>query len=108
MAYLALYILGIVSIWWISRVGIWDALKAILSVVIPSVLIILLNAYLGRLLFRNPLFGFISALPIAVFVYKSSAPLVDVVNSWIDRQKNDFQEVKGDVVDAEVISKEEV
>ena len=84
-----------------------EALKTILSVLIPSGLIILFNLKAGRLLFRNPLIGVISALPTAVFIFKASQPFVTGINSWIDRKTNDFVDSK-DIVDAEVISKEEV
>ena len=106
MTYLALYIAGIASIWWIFRVGWSEALKTILSVLIPSVLIILFNAKAGRLLFRNPIVGIISVLPTAVFIFKVSQPLVARINSWIDKKTNEFVDMK-DVVDAEVISKED-
>ena len=106
MTYLALYVGGIASIWLISRVGWSKALKTILSVLIPSLLIILFNAKAGRLLFRNPVVGIISLMPTAIFIFKASQPLVAGVNSWIDKTNNDFVEKK-DVVDAEVISKED-
>ena len=107
MTYLILYVIGICCIWWISRVGWSEALKTILSVLIPSSLIILFNVKAGRLLFRHPLVGIISVLPTAVFIFKSSQPLVIIINSWIDKKKNDFADIK-DVVDAEVISSEDV
>ncbi len=106
MTYIVLYVAAIVSIWWIYRVGWSDALKKILSILIPSVLIILFNAKAGRLLFRNPIIGIVSILPTAVFIFKASEPLVVVINSWIDRRKDNFVGMK-DVVDAEVISKED-
>ena len=106
MTYLSLYVAGIASIWWISRVGWSAALKTILSVFIPLVLIILFNARAGRLLFRNPIVGIISVLPTAVFIFKASQPLVVGINSWIDNKTNDFVDMK-DVVDAELISKED-
>ncbi len=106
MSYLAFYIVGIASIWWIYRVGWSEGLKTILSVLIPTALIILFNARAGRLLFRNPLVGIISVLPTAVFIYKGSQPFVAGINSWIDRKNNDFVDSQN-VVDAEVISKED-
>ena len=106
MTYLALYVVGIASIWLVSRVGWSEALKTILSVLIPSLLIILFNAKAGRLLFKNPVVGIISLMPTAIFIFKASQPLVAGVNSWIDKTNNDFVEKK-DVVDAEVISKED-
>ena len=106
MTYLVLYIAGIASIWWIYRVGWIEASKTILSIFIPSILIILFNLKAGRLIFKNPTVGIISILPTAFFIYRSSKPLVFVVNSWIDRKRNEFVDAD-DVVDAEVISKVE-
>ena len=106
MTYFVLYIACIASIWWIYRVGWTEALKTILSVLIPSILIILFNVKAGRLIFKNPAVGIISVLPTAFFIYRGSKPLVFGINSWIDRKRNEFIDSK-DVVDAEVISKEE-
>ena len=106
MLYLFLYIVGIASIWWVYRVGWTEALKTILSVLIPSILIILFNVKAGRLIFKNPVIGIISILPTAFFIYRGSQPLVFGINSWIDRKRNEFVNSQ-DIVDAEVISKEE-
>ena len=106
MAYLVLYIAGISSIWWVYRVGWTESLKTILSVLIPSFLIILFNVKAGRLIFKNPLVGIISVLPTAIFIYRGSKPLVFGINSWIDRKRNDIVDSK-EVIDAEVVSKEE-
>ena len=106
MTYLALYIAAIGSIWWISRVGWSEALKTTLRVLVPSVLIILFNARAGRFLFRNPIVGIISVLPTAVFIFKASQPLVLEINSWIEKKATGSVGIK-DVVDAEVISKED-
>ena len=106
MTYFILYFFGIASIWWIYRVGWLEGLKAILRLLIPTALIILFNARAGRLLFRSPLVGIISVLPTAVFIYRGSKPLVVGINSWIDRKRNEFVDSK-EVVDAEVVSKEE-
>tara|TARA_B100001996_G_scaffold304471_1_gene245399 strand:+ start:1041 stop:1364 length:324 start_codon:yes stop_codon:yes gene_type:complete len=106
MTYFVLYIFGIASIWWVYKVGWTEALKTILSVLIPSILIILFNVKAGRLIFKNPAVGIISVLPTAFFIYRGSKPLVFGMNSWIDRKRNEFVDSK-DVVDAEVISKEE-
>ena len=106
MTYLVLYIAGIASIWWVYRVGWIEAIKTILSVLIPSILIILFNIKAGRLIFKNPAVGIISVLPTAFFIYRGSKPLVFGINSWIDQKRNDFVNSQ-EVVDAEVISKEE-
>ena len=107
MTYLVLYFAGIASIWWIYRVGWTEALKTILSVLIPSILIILFNVKAGRLIFKSPLVGIISVIPTAFFIFRGSKPLVIRINNWIERKRNEFVDLK-DVVDAEVISKEEV
>ena len=106
MTYFILYFLGITSIWWVYRVGWAEALKTILSVLIPSVLIILFNVKAGRLIFKNPTVGIISVLPTAIFIYRGSKPLVFGINRWIDRKRNEFVDSK-EVVDAKVVSKEE-
>ena len=106
MTYFILYFFGITSIWWVYRVGWTEALKTVLSVLIPSLLIILFNVKAGRLIFKNPTVGIISVLPTAIFIYRGSKPLVFNINSWIDRKRNDFVESK-EVVEAEVVSKEE-
>ena len=106
MTYFILYFFGIASIWWVYRVGWSEAIKTIISVLIPSLLIILFNVKAGRLIFKNPSIGLISVLPTAIFIYRGSKPLVFVINSWIDRKRNEFVDSK-EVVDAEVVSKEE-
>ena len=106
MIYVLLYIAGIACIWWTYHIGLREAFKKSLSVLIPSALIILFNVKAGRLLFRSPVVGIISILPTAIFIYRGSLPLVVAINSWISRKANDFVESQ-DVVDAEVISKED-
>ena len=68
MTYLLFYVVGIILIWWVYRVGWLEALKSIITVIIPCVLIILFNIKAGRLLFRNPIIGILSALPTSVFI----------------------------------------
>ena len=106
MAYLALYVAGIASIWWVSCVGWSKALQTIVSILIPSVLIILFNVKAGRLLFRNPIVGIISVLPTTILLFKVSQPFVFAANTWIDKKTKEFVDMK-DVVDAELISKED-
>ena len=106
MTYFILYFFGIASIWWVYRVGWTEALKTIISVLIPSLLIILFNIKAGRLIFINPSVGIISVLSTAIFIFQGSKPLVFGINSWIDRKTNEFVDSK-EVVDAEVVSKEE-
>ena len=105
MTYFILYIAVIASIWWVYRVGWTEALKTILSVLIPSLLIILFNVKAGRLIFKNPAVGIISALPTAIFIYRGSKPLIFVINSWIDRKRNECVDSK-EVIDAEVVSQD--
>ena len=78
----------------------------ILSILIPSILIIIFNIKAGRLIYRNPVVGIVSVLPAAIFIYRGSKPLVFGINNWIDRKRNEFIDSK-EVVDAEVVSKEE-
>ena len=106
MTYFILYFFGIASIWWVYRVGWTEALKTILSILIPSLLIILFNIKAGRLIFRNPAVGIISTLPTVFFIYRGSKPLVSGINIWIDKKRNEFVDSQ-DIVDAEVISKDE-
>ena len=106
MTYIVLYIAGIASIWWAVRVGFSEAFKTVISIVIPSTLIILFNAKAGRLLFRNPLVGVVSILPTAIFIYKASLPLVAGIHTWVDQKTKGFVDLK-DVVDVEVVSKED-
>ncbi|WP_269623479.1 hypothetical protein [Prochlorococcus marinus] len=106
MTYVVLYLACIVCIWWAYRVGWLEALKTIIGILVPSALIILFNLKAGRLLFKSPIVGIISILPTAFFIYRGSLPLVTTINSWIDRKTNDFAESQ-DVVDVEVISKED-
>ena len=107
MTYFILYFFGIASIWWVYRVGWTEALKTIISVLIPSVLIILFNVKAGRIIFKTPAVGIISVLPTAIFIYQGSKPIVFGINGWIDRKRNEFVDSK-EVVDTEVVSKEEV
>ena len=70
MTYLFLYIVGIILIWWIYRVGWLEALKTVVKVIVPSALIILFNLKAGRLLFKSPVVGLISALPTSIFIFQ--------------------------------------
>ena len=106
MTYFILYFSCIALIWWVYQVGWTEALKTLLSVLIPSFLIILFNVKAGRLIFKNPAVGIITVLPTAIFIYRGSKPLVLGINSWIDRKRNEVVDSK-EVVDAEVLSKEE-
>tara|TARA_B100001989_G_scaffold201536_1_gene149976 strand:- start:272 stop:592 length:321 start_codon:yes stop_codon:yes gene_type:complete len=102
MTYLFLYVVGIVSIWWIYRVGWIEALKTLIRIMLPSILIILFNIKAGRLLFKNPLVGILSALPTSIFIYRSSLPVAASINNWIDNKRSKYEESK-DVVDTDSI-----
>ena len=106
MTYIILYIAGIVCIWWIYRVGWKEALKEIVRILIPSALIILLNVKAGRFIYRSPVVGILSIIPTAIFIYRGSLPLTTAINRWIDVKVNNIVEEQ-DIVDAEVISKED-
>ena len=107
MTYFVLYFFGIASIWWVYRVGWTEALKTILRILIPSILIILFNVKAGRLIFKSPVVGIISLLPTAFFIYRCSKPIVNGINRWIDLKRNGFVDSQ-DLVDAEVISEEKI
>ena len=102
MTYLFLYIIGLLVIWYIYKVGWIEALKLVVSVLIPSILIILFNIKAGRLLFKSPIIGIISALPTSIFIYRGSKPLVFKINNWIDHKKNSFDS-GNDAIDTESI-----
>ena len=88
MTYLFLYIVGIILIWWTYRVGWIEAVKTVVKVIVPSALIILFNIKAGRLLFKSPLVGLLSALPTSIFIFKGSLPLVIYINNWIEKKIN--------------------
>ena len=98
MTYLFLYVVGIVLIWWIYRVGWIEALKTVIKVLVPSILIILFNIKAGRLLFKNPLVGLLSALPTSIFIYRGSLPVVASINNWIDTKRSKYEDSK-EVID---------
>ena len=102
MTYLFLYIVGVVLIWWIYRVGWIEALKTVIKVLIPSILIILFNIKAGRLLFKNPLLGLLSALPTSIFIYRGSFPVVASINNWIDAKNNRYENSE-EVIDTDSI-----
>ena len=88
MTYLFLYIVGITLIYWIYRVGWFEALKTIIKIIVPSFLIILFNIKAGRLLFKSPIIGLLSALPTSIFIYRGSLPLVVYINTWIENKRS--------------------
>ena len=92
MTYLFLYIVGIALIWWTYRVGWIEALKTVIKIIIPSLFIILFNIKAGRLLFKSPILGLISALPTSIFIYRGTLPLVGYFNNWIDNKRNKYND----------------
>ena len=70
MTYLFLYVVGIILVWWTYRVGWLEALKTVVKVIVPSALIILFNIKAGRLLFKSPVVGLLSALPTSIFIFR--------------------------------------
>ena len=106
MTYLFLYLIGLVLIWYVYRVGWIVAIKTLISIVVPSFLIILFNAKAGRLLFKSPIIGILSALPTSIFIFRGSKPLVSFINNWIETKFN-FIDVQKDVIDTESYSAED-
>jgi len=101
MTYLFLYIVGIILIWWTYRVGWLEALKTVVKVIVPSALIILFNIKAGRLLFKSPLVGLLSALPTSIFIFRGSLPLVTYINNWIENKVNKYDD--SEVIDTDSI-----
>ena len=101
MTYLFLYIVSIILIWWIYRVGWLEALKTVVKVIVPSALIILFNIKAGRLLFKSPLVGLLSALPTSIFIFRGSLPLVSYINNWIDKKINKYDD--SEVIDTDSV-----
>ena len=100
MIYLFLYIFGLSLILYIYKVGWLAAFKTIISIIVPSFLIIIFNIKAGRLLFKSPIIGILSALPTSVFIFRGSKPIVNLINNWLENTKNS----KGnneDVIDTE-------
>ena len=101
MIYLFLYIVGIILIWWSYRVGWLEALKTVVKVIVPSVLIILFNIKAGRLLFKSPVVGLLSALPTSIFIFRGSLPLVSYINNWIEKKINKYDD--SEVIDTDAV-----
>ena len=101
MTYLFLYIVSIILIWWTYRVGWLEALKTVVKVIVPSVLIILFNIKAGRLLFKSPIVGLLSALPTSIFIFRGSLPLVSYINNWIESKINKYD--VSEVIDTDSI-----
>ena len=106
MAYFILYLVGIALLWYVYKVGWLEALKFIVSIFIPSFLIILFNIKAGKLIFKSPVIGVLSTLPTAIFIFQGSKPLVFKINNWIDNKKNGFGN-NDDAIDTESIPVDE-
>ncbi len=101
MTYLFLYVVGIILIWWTYRVGWLEALKTIVKVIVPSALIVLFNIKAGRLLFKSPVVGLLSALPTSIFIFRGSLPLVSYLNNWIENKINKYDD--SEVIDTDSV-----
>ena len=103
MTYLFFYVVGIIIIFYAYKVGWIEALKTLIAVLIPSVLIILFNIKAGRLIFKSPLVGIISTSPTSIFIFRFSRPLVLRLISWIDTIRDSVDGEK-DIIDTESVS----
>jgi len=101
MTYLFLYIVGIILIWWTYRVGWLEALKTVIKVTVPSALIIIFNIKAGRLLFKSPVVGLLSALPTSIFIFRGSLPFVSYINNWIENKINNYDD--SEVIDTDSV-----
>ena len=101
MTYLFLYVVGITLIWWTYRVGWLEALKTVVKVIVPSALIILFNIKAGRLLFKSPVVGLLSALPTSIFIFRGSLTLVSYINNWIENKINKYDD--SEVIDTDSV-----
>ncbi len=101
MTYLFLYVVGIILIWWTYRVGWLEALKTVVKVMVPSIIIVLFNIKAGRLLFKSPLVGLLSAFPTSIFIFRGSLPLVSYINNWIEKKINKYDD--SEVIDTDSV-----
>ena len=106
MTYLFLYLIGLVLIWYVYKVGWLISLKTVVSVIVPSFLIILFNIKAGRLIYRSPVLGIISALPTSIFIYRGSKPIVSIINNWIETKVSRIQ-FQNEVIDTDSIPVDE-
>ena len=106
MIYLFLYIISLILIWNIYRTGLRQTLKLVISVLVPSLLIILFNIKAGRLIFKSPIIGIISILPTSLFIYNGSKPLVAKIINWIDIDENNNLN-QDDFIETEAVSIDE-
>ena len=102
MTYLFLYVIGIILIWWIYRVGWNEAIKTVIQVLVPSIFIILFNIKGGRLLFKSPVFCLLSVLPTSIFIYRFSLPIVSFINNWIENKRS--KDYDSEVIETDSVS----
>ncbi len=107
MIYLFVYITCVASALGIYYLGWQDFLKRMVSILLPSLLIIIFTIKTGGIIFKSPIIFVISIVPTVIFVYRGSLPLVGRINDFIDNIGNDCF-TPDDVVEAEVISKKDV
>ena len=102
MIYLFLYVVGLILIWNLYKFGWQQTLKTVISVLVPSFLIILFNLKAGRLIFKSPIVGILSILPTSIFIYRGSKPFVSQILNWIDMRENNISN-KDDVIETEAV-----
>ena len=72
-----------------------------IKVIVPSLLIVLFNIKAGRLLFKSPVVGLLSALPTSIFIFRGSLPLVSYINNWIENKINKYDD--SEVIDTDSV-----
>ena len=102
MTYLFLYLCGLILIWYVYRVGWLESVKALMSIIVPSFLIIIFNIKAGKLLFKSPIIGILSTLPTSIFIFRGSKPFVSLINNWIENKFNK-QDIQNEVIDTESV-----
>ncbi len=107
MIYFLIYVLIIICIILTRYYDSKDLIKKFITIAIPSALILLFSIITGKYIYRSPVIAFSILLPTSILVYKSTGILMSKVNTWIDHEfSTDNQSYE--VVDTEVISKEDV
>tara|TARA_B100001029_G_C14835741_1_gene325525 strand:- start:70 stop:390 length:321 start_codon:yes stop_codon:yes gene_type:complete len=102
MVYLFFYLIGLVIIYFIYRLGWLETLKLFISIIVPSFFIILFNLKTGKFIFKNPIIGITSILPTSIFIFRLSQPLVRRIINIFENNKNDPQNLN-DVIETDSI-----
>ena len=102
MIYLFLYIISLFLIWYVYRFGWLETLKKIVTILVPSFLIILFNIKTGRLLFKTPTVGILSVVPTSIFIFRFSQPIVSIILRWIENKGEETRN-KENVIDTDSI-----